>query len=83
MGVDWDRLLRAARRSRVCAMCRCDLNPAQPTTAAFCSRPAPCGSRFRARRRYAEDPEGERARAKARYQARRGRKQGDDRETGS
>jgi hypothetical protein len=59
----------------------------QPTTSTFCSRR--CGNRFRARRRYAENPEAERAKAKAHYEtnrelvlertaARRARQRGED-----
>jgi hypothetical protein len=66
---DFDELLRQARKTGACAECGGDLSPTQRTTSTFCSRR--CGSRFRDRRRYAENPEERRAKARAYYQANR------------
>jgi hypothetical protein len=66
---DFDELLRQARKTGNCAECGGHLSPTQPTTSTFCSRR--CGSRFRARRRYLENPEQARAKARAYYQANR------------
>lgn len=67
-GVDFDAILADARWNRLCAECGVDLElwlRPQP----FCS--AKCRYRFRDRRRYAEDPEGQRERARAYYLAHR------------
>ena len=69
MSSDFDELLRQARRTGTCAECGGNLNHWQQTTSTFCSRQ--CGSRFRDRRRYAENPEERRAKSRAYYEANR------------
>lgn len=69
--VDFDAVLADARRRFVCAECGAGLTRWQRASAHFCS--PQCRYRFRDRRRYAEDPEGARARARAYYAANRER----------
>lgn len=61
--------LAEARRNRSCAWCGGPLSYRLRVTATFCS--PRCGSRFRERRRYAKDPERERARVRPYYAAHR------------
>jgi hypothetical protein len=67
--VDFDAILADARRRLVCAECGTELTRWQRASAHFCK--PQCRYRFRDRRRYAEDPEGARARARAYYAANR------------
>lgn len=67
--VDFVAILEDARRRFVCAECGTELTRWQRASAAFCS--AKCRYRFRDRRRYAENPERERAKARAYYWANR------------
>ena len=71
MPVDFDAILADARRRFVCAECGTELTRWQRTSVQFCS--PKCRYRFRDRRRYAEDPEGARVRARAYYAANRER----------
>jgi endogenous inhibitor of DNA gyrase (YacG/DUF329 family) len=63
--VDFDALVAEARRVRRCAECGVDLHHELVPRSAFCSDR--CRYRFRDRRRYVENPEGERERSRRYY----------------
>jgi endogenous inhibitor of DNA gyrase (YacG/DUF329 family) len=65
-GVDFDVVLREARRIRRCAECGNDLDFDSVPRAAFCSDR--CRYRFRDRRNYVEDPEREREKSRRYYE---------------
>ena len=67
--VDFAAILADARRRFVCAECGAGLTRWQRASAQFCS--PKCRYRFRDRRRYVENPERERAKARAYYEANR------------
>jgi hypothetical protein len=65
----FDPVLAEARRIGRCAECDGELDHRVSPRSAFCS--PKCRYRFRDRRKYAADPEAQRARARAYYQANR------------
>lgn len=67
--VDFDAILDEARRNYRCAECGTELTRWQRTSAQFCS--PRCRYRWRDRRRYTENPEAARERARAYYRANR------------
>ena len=67
--VDFDVILDEARRNHVCAECGVEFERWQWASSLFCSPQHRV--RFRDRRRYAEDPERERAKSRAYYAANR------------
>ena len=69
--VDFEAVLDEARRNYVCAECGVPLEQWQRALVQFCS--PRCRYRFRDRRKYAEDPEGQRAKGRAYYWANRER----------
>lgn len=69
--VDFEAILRDARRNHQCAECGVDRDYRQHPRSLFCSDK--CRYKFRWRRRYAADPEGERAKSRDYYWANRER----------
>jgi hypothetical protein len=63
--IDFEAVLAESRRNHSCAVCHSPLAPWQRVTSTFCS--PRCRLKFRDARRYAEDPEGQRAKARAYY----------------
>ena len=69
--VDFDAVLDEARRNYRCAECGKELERWHVASSQFCN--PKCRYRFRDRRKYAEDPERERAKSRAYYWANRER----------